>query len=99
MRATQAETPSLLTPPSSPPLLLFEQVSKWYGTVLALNQVTLELTGGMTAVHRALHRAQINPNAIAVYSFAEARWRRIDMREVNVPSLRPHGHMGSVRQA
>ena len=32
------------------PLLLFEQVSKWYGTVLALNQVTLELTGGITGL-------------------------------------------------
>ncbi|HEY1189951.1 MAG TPA: ABC transporter ATP-binding protein [Gemmata sp.] len=39
-------------PPSvaAPPLLLFEQVSKWYGTVLALNQVTLELTGGITGL-------------------------------------------------
>lgn len=35
---------------SLPPLLLFEQVSKWYGTVLALNQVTLELTGGITGL-------------------------------------------------
>ena len=34
----------------SEPLLLFEQVSKWYGTVLALNQVTLELTGGITGL-------------------------------------------------
>lgn len=32
------------------PLLLFEQASKWYGTVLALNQVTLELTGGITGL-------------------------------------------------
>jgi ABC-2 type transport system ATP-binding protein len=30
--------------------LLFEAVSKWYGTVLALNQVTLELTGGITGL-------------------------------------------------
>jgi len=30
--------------------LLFEQVSKWYGSVLALNQVTLELTGGITGL-------------------------------------------------
>lgn len=37
-------------PDSRPPLLLFEQVSKWYGTVLALNQVTLELTGGITGL-------------------------------------------------
>jgi ABC-2 type transport system ATP-binding protein len=35
---------------SAAPLLLFEQVSKWYGTVLALNQVTLELTGGITGL-------------------------------------------------
>jgi len=33
-----------------PPLLLFEQVSKWYGSVLALNQVTLELTRGITGL-------------------------------------------------
>src|SRR5262249_41305326 len=32
------------------PLLLFEQVSKWYGTVLALNQVTLVLSGGITGL-------------------------------------------------
>lgn len=32
------------------PLLLFEQVSKWYGPILGLNQVTLELTGGITGL-------------------------------------------------
>lgn len=40
-------------PPEAPPgepLLLFEQASKWYGPVLALNQVTLELTGGITGL-------------------------------------------------
>ncbi|MFM8270992.1 MAG: ATP-binding cassette domain-containing protein, partial [Gemmata sp.] len=30
--------------------MLFEQVSKWYGTVLALNQVTLALDGGITGL-------------------------------------------------
>jgi ABC-2 type transport system ATP-binding protein len=35
---------------SQEPLLLFEHVSKWYGTVLALNQITLELTGGITGL-------------------------------------------------
>jgi ABC-2 type transport system ATP-binding protein len=34
----------------SAPLLLFEHVSKWYGPVLALNQVTLELTEGITGL-------------------------------------------------
>lgn len=32
------------------PVLLFEQVSKWYGPVLGLNQVTLELRGGITGL-------------------------------------------------
>ena len=33
-----------------PPLLLLEQVSKWYGPVLSLNQVTLELNAGITGL-------------------------------------------------
>src|SRR5438552_8940625 len=41
---------SLSNPSPLAPLLLFEQVSKWYGTVHALNQVTLELTGGITGL-------------------------------------------------
>lgn len=32
------------------PLLLFESVSKWYGPVLGLNQVTLEFRGGITGL-------------------------------------------------
>ena len=39
------------------PLLLFEHVSKWYGSVLALNQVTLELNGGITGLVGAARRA------------------------------------------
>src|SRR4029079_350995 len=49
---TESHTAPVLAPYSAPvaPLLLFEQVSKWYGTVLALNQVTLALTGGITGL-------------------------------------------------
>jgi ABC-2 type transport system ATP-binding protein len=36
--------------PYPTPLLTFELVSKWYGPVLALNQVTLTLTGGITGL-------------------------------------------------
>jgi len=36
--------------PSTAPLLLLEQVSKWYGPVLSLNQVTLELNAGITGL-------------------------------------------------
>src|SRR5947209_2343770 len=32
------------------PLLLFDRVSKWYGPVIGLNQVTLELRGGITGL-------------------------------------------------
>ncbi len=37
-------------PPAPAPLLLLEQVSKWYGPVLSLNQVTLELNAGITGL-------------------------------------------------
>jgi ABC-2 type transport system ATP-binding protein len=37
-------------PPSGEPVLLFERVSKWYGPVIGLNQVTLELRGGITGL-------------------------------------------------
>src|ERR1700743_1500107 len=56
LKAEPASVPTPVAravPPAGPagePLLLFEQVSKWYGTVLALNQVTLELTGGITGL-------------------------------------------------
>jgi len=39
-----------LSPIPTPPLLLLEQVSKWYGPVLSLNQVTLELNAGITGL-------------------------------------------------
>ncbi len=37
-------------PQSPDPLLLFDAASKWYGPVLGLNQVTLELRGGITGL-------------------------------------------------
>jgi ABC-2 type transport system ATP-binding protein len=49
----QETAPSSLpqtSPESQSPLLLFEQASKWYGPVLALNQVTLTLNGGITGL-------------------------------------------------
>lgn len=46
----QPDAVSPMAPGSGEPLLLFGRVSKWYGPVLALNQVTLELTGGITGL-------------------------------------------------
>src|SRR5215467_4659400 len=37
-------------PKTENPLLLFDRVSKWYGPVLGVNQVTLELRGGITGL-------------------------------------------------
>src|SRR5829696_5274604 len=37
-------------PPTAEPVLLFEQVSKWYGPVIGVNHVSLELRGGITGL-------------------------------------------------
>src|SRR5262245_8327891 len=37
-------------PLTTQPLLVFEQVSKWYGPVIGINQVSLELRGGITGL-------------------------------------------------
>ncbi len=47
----RAAAPALRLPgPTAPPLLLFDQVSKWYGPVIGINQVTLELRPGITGL-------------------------------------------------
>jgi ABC-2 type transport system ATP-binding protein len=52
--AAVAETPVSSLPAAGrllpAPLLLFEHVSKWYGPVLGVNQVTLELRSGITGL-------------------------------------------------
>jgi ABC-2 type transport system ATP-binding protein len=37
-------------PPNAAPALLFQHVSKWYGPVIGINQVTLELRPGITGL-------------------------------------------------
>ena len=41
---------TVAAPARAEPVLLFEQVSKWYGSVIGVNQVTLELRGGITGL-------------------------------------------------
>src|SRR5947207_420251 len=36
--------------PRTTPVLLFDRVSKWYGPVIGINQVTLELRSGITGL-------------------------------------------------
>ncbi|HZZ78033.1 MAG TPA: ABC transporter ATP-binding protein [Gemmataceae bacterium] len=43
-------TPVDRGPEVGPPILLFQQVSKWYGPVIGVNQVTLELRPGITGL-------------------------------------------------
>jgi ABC-2 type transport system ATP-binding protein len=43
-------SPATRHPPPATPVLLFDKVSKWYGPVLGVNQVTLELRGGITGL-------------------------------------------------
>src|SRR5215468_3148973 len=53
-----AEQQTGLVPPSefhvpssaTVPVLLFEQVTKWYGPVIGVNHVSLELRGGITGL-------------------------------------------------
>jgi ABC-2 type transport system ATP-binding protein len=45
-----APHPVTLSPGHPPPLLLFDRVSKWYGPVIGVNQVTLELRPGITGL-------------------------------------------------
>ena len=60
-RSTEITAPPGLPPAAPPalearrpkveaPVLLFDRVSKWYGPVLGVNQVTLELRGGITGL-------------------------------------------------
>src|SRR5262249_21832744 len=47
---TKPDSRFLIPDSSVPPLLLFEHVSKWYGPVIGVNQVTLELRDGITGL-------------------------------------------------
>ncbi len=68
----------------TPPLLLFDRVSKWYGPVLGVNQVTLELRGGITGLvgaHRAgkttllrLATGQLRPDLVDVSVLGHDAW-------------------------
>lgn len=72
---------------TTPPVLLFEQVSKWYGPVLGVNHVSLELRGGITGLVGAngagkstllkLATGQIRPTLgrVSVHGVEAQDWR------------------------
>ncbi len=76
----------LTLPPSHPPtpLLLFDRVSKWYGPVIGVNQVTLELRPGITGLVGAngagkstlmrLATGQLRPDLGSVHVRGHSAW-------------------------
>ena len=71
-------------PADNAPLLLFERVSKWYGPVIGLNQVTLELRSGITGLVGAngagkstllrLATGQLRPDLGSVHVRGQDAW-------------------------
>jgi len=67
-----------------PPLLFFDHVSKWYGPVIGVNQVTLELRPGITGLVGAngagkttlmrLATGQLRPDLGTVHVLGKAAW-------------------------
>src|SRR6266481_986336 len=74
------------------PALLFEQVSKWYGPVIGVNQVTLELRPGITGLVGAngagkstllrLATGQLHPELGRVQVFGIDAWSAAAKRHV-----------------
>src|SRR4051812_44846381 len=50
VRAKEQRTGRDFRTAAAPPVLLCERVSKWYGPVIGVNQVTLELRPGITGL-------------------------------------------------
>jgi len=82
----------LVTHEPAAPALLFEQVSKWYGPVIGVNQVTLELRPGITGLVGAngagkstllrLATGQLRPDLGRVQVFGIDGWTSAAKRHV-----------------
>jgi ABC-2 type transport system ATP-binding protein len=93
-RPLAAPAPGVASPGPvvGPPALLFEQVSKWYGPVIGLNQVTLELRQGITGLvgHNGagkstllrLAAGQLRPDLGSVHVHGRQAWTAAAKRYV-----------------
>jgi ABC-2 type transport system ATP-binding protein len=93
---TEASAPPAAPAPvlvaATEPLLLFERVSKWYGPVIGVNQVTLELRGGITGLVGAngagkstllrLATGQLRPDIGTVRVRGQHAWKAAAKRHV-----------------
>jgi ABC-2 type transport system ATP-binding protein len=95
LREREAPEREPLAPPpaaAGPPVLLFEHVSKWYGPVIGVNQVTLELHAGTTGLvgHNGagkstlmrLAAGQLRPDLGDVQVMGRAAWTAEAKRHV-----------------
>lgn len=86
----EAMAPAPVVAPA--PLLLFERVSKWYGPVIGVNQVTLELRPGITGLVGAngagkstlmrLATGQLRPDLGRVFVAGHDAWSPAAKRQV-----------------
>src|SRR5262245_23269617 len=89
--AQAAPTPHPVTAPTAP-LLLFDHVSKWYGPVIGVNQVTLEIRPGITGLVGAngagkstllrLATGHLRPDLGTVRVFDQDTWRANAKRHI-----------------
>jgi ABC-2 type transport system ATP-binding protein len=83
--APREQAQEVAPPAGAEPLLLFERVSKWYGPVIGVNQVTLELHPGITGLVGSngagkstlmrLATGQLKPDLGRVLILGEDAWR------------------------
>ena len=98
----RAPTLPLSSSPTCQPLLLFDHVSKWYGPVIGVNQVTLELHPGITGLVgpngagkttlMRLATGQLRPDLGSVQVHGHAAWQaaaKHHVESVNHMSLLP----------
>jgi ABC-2 type transport system ATP-binding protein len=91
-RALEAPPPVPVSRAEETPVLLFHHVSKWYGPVIGLNQVTLELRPGITGLvgHNGagkstllrLAAGQLRPDLGSVRVAGHAAWSAAAKRHI-----------------
>jgi len=87
------EPPRPVPEPAGEPVLLFERVSKWYGPVIGVNQVTLELRPGITGLVGANGAGKSTLMRLAT-GLARADLGRVPIRGQDARSLAARRQVG-----
>ena len=81
------------TPHSNAPTLLFEQVTKWYGPVIGVNHVSLELRTGITGLVGANGAGKSTLLRLATWQL-KPNLGRVTVQGVDAWSLQAKRHVG-----